>query len=531
MASSASMRHTNSVRQPIAAKSEIDIFKMIDENNLLELLLAIKRNPEILHQFGGPEREQTPIQYAAFKERWEIVKAITSAVPTDKTNKARYGSALFMALNKNRLDVVTQFLAIGTPIEDWLSTKSENNMLHEAIRHNHPALVALLIQRGIRLDWQNKNKETPILYAARYGRWECVETIANTHKIESDLEADYYQVFKLAVENKQPNAVIALLEAGVLKSKTFLESNCLHDWIKAGGVSVEFFKLFLSYNVDLLEVRDSTGHTLLSLALSKNKNMYVECFLDYYPTTPDYFIRDINNRFLSIKARSASSIDQEIKNLQVLEMIMLKKELASLSDPTLTVSDQTGLLQRSLTILIQNPDRFISTEDQVKIRQLSGTDRVAQIIDQHMQRKSQIMDYAKRVSDWLHSVKAQIQTGEWKKGEFTLTRPSNMRQLSQTLEGLSHTNTLSEIVSIHQKFIKALNVIQSSDGRAPVIQKYYDGLKKEAAALTFSAEASRYYVFSGSAGQSGPAVDGPLYPVLPIVGSSTDMQPSAPLKP
>lgn len=93
------------------------------------------------------------------------------AIQVDQANGAGE-TPLMMAALKGRLDWVPRLIARGAQLdrEGWTP-------LHYAASGPEPKLVALLVERGARVDSLSPNRTTPLMMAARYGDERAVDVL------------------------------------------------------------------------------------------------------------------------------------------------------------------------------------------------------------------------------------------------------------------------------------------------------------------------------------------------------------------
>lgn len=89
----------------------------------------------------------------------------------DLTNAAGE-SALMMAALRGEYDWSVRLIARGAPID-----KPGWSPLHYAASGPEPRIVALLLERGAKVDAESPDRTTPLMMAARYGKEESVKLL------------------------------------------------------------------------------------------------------------------------------------------------------------------------------------------------------------------------------------------------------------------------------------------------------------------------------------------------------------------
>lgn len=133
---------------------------------------------------------QTPIQLAANKKHWECVLEFAN-YPPDENDNARYGYALFKAVQDNKVEIAfallqafnlkTQRISLLNKVLHYLTDENKNHILHFAVNNNNSLMIKLLLEHGIIPDVRDTDQRLPIELAAEKGYWDCVMTFVHYH--------------------------------------------------------------------------------------------------------------------------------------------------------------------------------------------------------------------------------------------------------------------------------------------------------------------------------------------------------------
>lgn len=158
---------------PVAAWSAPDpvaFFRAVnvDDARTVRALLAEGFDPNTPDSKG-----QRPLTLAMRDEAVQVAGVLLQhpAIQVDAPNTSNE-TPLMMAALRGRADWVTRLLAAGAAIErdGW-------NALHYAACSPEPAVVALLLDRGARIEAPSPNKTTALMMAARYGDERSVDLL------------------------------------------------------------------------------------------------------------------------------------------------------------------------------------------------------------------------------------------------------------------------------------------------------------------------------------------------------------------
>jgi hypothetical protein len=243
---------------------------MLRNNFELSLLMAIKSNtPKAITTLANKvdvtveiENKQTPIQLAYTLGHWDCVEAIAKNKKTNATDTARYGDALRVAVQNDRIDTARILLEAGAS-RTWYNNSDGDRCLHIAVRRQNKPMIALLLSFDSDLSIENTAKYTPIQLAYILGHWDCVEAIA---------------------KNKKTNATDTariLLEAGA--SRTWYNNSdgdrCLHIAVRRKNATMVALLLFFDCDVT---AKNTAGETAEQVGKSLNDHSLSAGWKIYY---------------------------------------------------------------------------------------------------------------------------------------------------------------------------------------------------------------------------------------------------------
>lgn len=136
---------------------------------LIKLLLSKRADKTLLAEipYGYlSTRLLTPIQAAAQKKLWEIVK-IFGEFPTDKEDNAGYGSVIFSLtelanISDDEMSDIVKALLKHPNVKTNLVSAYGSTALHRAVRYNKLQVYSLLLDYGWDPKAQKDSKETPL---------------------------------------------------------------------------------------------------------------------------------------------------------------------------------------------------------------------------------------------------------------------------------------------------------------------------------------------------------------------------------
>ncbi len=216
--------------------------------------------------------KHTPIQLAATKGYFNIVKLIAEQISTDENDTFHYGSALVSAVRVDNIDVVKVLLTAGAGDKRrWFYSDTGDAALHCAALNGNPKMVNLLLDFKFSLDVQNNDKKTPIELAAEQGHFDLVKLIAEKISTDENDTLHYGSALLIVINNTADADVVeALLKAHAGNNKNWnypnTKSYALH--LAVLGNNAKIVNLLLYHNFPL-DVENNDKITPIELAAKK----------------------------------------------------------------------------------------------------------------------------------------------------------------------------------------------------------------------------------------------------------------------
>lgn len=107
------------------------------------------------------------------------------------------GDALLYAVIEDQYESAKTLLESNAN-PSWYTVNDGNGVLHHAIKNDNHSMIKLLLKHGANLTYQNKEKLTPIVYAAHLGNWRAVILIATLKPTDENDLAKYSDALILA---------------------------------------------------------------------------------------------------------------------------------------------------------------------------------------------------------------------------------------------------------------------------------------------------------------------------------------------
>jgi len=265
----------------------------IEQENVQAIQEHIKKGVDLKEPYLIKKDERLmPIEYAAKYKYWQSVAAIASV--TYNTGNMGYETALFWAVVHNVIEIAKLLIKQNTKSRGVVNEKDGNGFLHRAIDNNNLEMIALLLKANADPSVENKQKFTPIEYAANQHKWEYVRILVQQNVSEQNNKA-YNSALLIAVYSNNLDISELLLRKGALPTyRHFLENGngCLHTAIDNNNPTL--IKLLLKYNDNNAfknkKNRIPIAHALregeekkwsCALAIAESKNADVETIESY----------------------------------------------------------------------------------------------------------------------------------------------------------------------------------------------------------------------------------------------------------
>ncbi len=243
-------------------------------NNDLTLIAEILSDSENSALLKIKTDGMTPIVMAATLDIWETVRAIAQ-VPTDLSDEAGYGLALLLAAKANETDTVLALLAANA-MNTHYQLQSDDykgyTALHFAVLHDNLQLVESL-RLGAAVSIKNQANESPMLLAAKEGKWPIVIALAEL-PMENTIQSDYEYALISAAQNGETSALKSLIQAGTPSDAQcafapFKGFTALHFAVTSDAP--EMVEFLIQDNPLLMSIKDEKGNSPILLAARAEK--------------------------------------------------------------------------------------------------------------------------------------------------------------------------------------------------------------------------------------------------------------------
>ncbi|KAG6991162.1 hypothetical protein G7Y79_00056g090430 [Physcia stellaris] len=254
--------------------SEID-----DDDDCRKLLLeAIKRDDldivELLLERGayllGNPYGETSLHVAAKYGSADVVKRLLDRGADIMARNSSGYTPLHDAAMEGSSEIVSMLLDSGSDV-NITSNEYGETPLHIAVNNQDIETTVVLLKHGASLSARDREENTPIHFAARYGSDDILDKLLNYVEQPSDI--DLYDgggntALHIAVQSSSSTKVAALLEKQAdLLVKNAIGRTPIHSAAQYG--TPEILDLLLGYVKQTcdLDLRDKDGNTALHLAI------------------------------------------------------------------------------------------------------------------------------------------------------------------------------------------------------------------------------------------------------------------------
>lgn len=126
---------------------------------------------------------------------------------------SRGQSALHMAVESERIDIISQLLALGVPI-DIPCGRSGTTPLHWAVTFKRPAVIKFLVHRNASIDAADENGNTPLHQACRMRYSDLIELLCSLGADPTISNNGEKTPLHAAIEARSPKCFLALNRYG-----------------------------------------------------------------------------------------------------------------------------------------------------------------------------------------------------------------------------------------------------------------------------------------------------------------------------
>ena len=168
----------------------------------------------ILEKQGGNDKEKLRLiqecRYHLLEAGARTAQSINGYLPTKEETPSQevedYASLSAVARTGNMVRLDNYCLRYG------LSQKSAVRLLNESVGEGWTRVISFLAKRGLSLDGQDENGDTPLIKAARLGHKEVCETLLNEGANPEVVNNQQHSAFEVAIKEDQGEVVTLFLQ-------------------------------------------------------------------------------------------------------------------------------------------------------------------------------------------------------------------------------------------------------------------------------------------------------------------------------
>ncbi|KAL1130420.1 hypothetical protein AAG570_011668, partial [Ranatra chinensis] len=246
---------------------------MFDRSEIVQYLIAEGADMNALDK-----ERRSPLLLAASRGGWRTVLMLIRLKANIHLKDSNHRNILHLiVMNGGRLD------EFATEVVQSHSTLSLHQLmnekditgcsaLHYASREGHIRSLENLIKLGACINLKNNNNESPLHFAARYGRYNTVKQLLNSEKgsfIINETDGEGLTPLHIASQQGHTRVVQLLLDRGALLHRDHNGRNPLH--LAAMSGYTQTIELLHSVHSHLLDQVDKDGNTALHFATMENK--------------------------------------------------------------------------------------------------------------------------------------------------------------------------------------------------------------------------------------------------------------------
>ncbi|XP_061192544.1 transient receptor potential cation channel subfamily A member 1-like [Saccostrea echinata] len=225
--------------------------------------------------------DRTPLLLAASKGAWKTVQLLleNGANISLKDNKNRnffhlaikYGGKL----NQFGVESMKHFKNLLNEKDDYGCTP-----LHYASKEGYLVALDDLIELGAIVNPKNKDKQSPLHFAARYGRYNTCRRLLDSKlgpNIINESDCDGFTALHLAALNGHVKIINLLMQKGACVTRAHDDNSPIH--MAAINGYTKCIRALLSVHANILDVKNKNGDTALHLASRSGQSKVVDLLL------------------------------------------------------------------------------------------------------------------------------------------------------------------------------------------------------------------------------------------------------------
>ncbi|KAJ8305934.1 hypothetical protein KUTeg_016479 [Tegillarca granosa] len=232
------------------------------------------------------EDKSTPLHFACSQGNLEMVQLMHDMQPERFGRAVKAADILKMTpLHRAALFdhvAVVEYLVKQTAKENLLNQKDNMGCtpLHYASKEGHLVAIDDLIHLGAKINPKNNEKQSPLHFAARFGRYNTCKRLLESVQgpnIINETDGDGLSALHLAALNGNTKIINLLLQKGASVTSDHENNTPLH--LAASSNYTRSMKLLLGVHGNLLDATNKNGDTALHLASKAGQTAAVKLLL------------------------------------------------------------------------------------------------------------------------------------------------------------------------------------------------------------------------------------------------------------
>lgn len=252
---------------------------MFDHKDIVEYLVLEGANINAVDM-----QHRSPLLLAASRGGWKSVEVLMRLDADITLKDACDRNVLhFIVMNGGRLEHFARDLSKSLDSLNVLLDHKDTNgctPMHYASRNGHCKSIENLIRLGARINLKNNENQSPLHFAARFGRYNTCLKLLESEKgpfIINETDGEGSTPLHIASINGHTSVVQLLLARGALLHRDHNGRTPLH--LASMNGYTQTMELLLAFHAHLLDQVDKDGNTALHLAVCQNKSNAVTLLL------------------------------------------------------------------------------------------------------------------------------------------------------------------------------------------------------------------------------------------------------------